>query len=161
MAYTSPDDVKAVLARDSSSASYTGADLSDSQLAIHIDSADAQIDAMLNNRYDVPFDPVPPQVHHLSTDIAAYLADLTYRGHKDYSSDLDPIYLRYRRATDMLTSLNTGVARIEQKSTSTETYNPYINNRTPQMFDLASFRLGYSESGRFGVTEYDPDYYRS
>ncbi|MGW1676030.1 phage protein Gp36 family protein [Saccharopolyspora sp. NPDC002376] len=107
-AYATPDNVRAVLARKPGEWAGTAAELSDEALTNQIKSAQAQVDGRLSVRYRVPFDPVPGLVADITRDIAAYLADLTYRQGLDYESDRDPVVLRYQQAIAMLERIATG-----------------------------------------------------
>jgi phage gp36-like protein len=87
--------------------------LTDAQISGDIANADAQIDAALGDRYTVPFPtPIPSLINMLSVDIAAYLGDLRFRGNKEFASELNPFYLRYQRATQMLTALESGTSSV-------------------------------------------------
>lgn len=89
----------------------TAADISDAQIETEIENAEGQIDSALAQRYPVPFDAgsVPSLVTQLTSDIAAYLSDLSYRGGagRQYDSKLNPLALRYERAVALLERLRT------------------------------------------------------
>lgn len=116
MGYTSVLAVRTVLdpaAPESSTA--TAASLPDAAIASSIASAQTEVDALLRSRYPVPFGDgrVPPLIADITTALAAYLVDLTFRKGLDYESDRDPVLLRYRRAHDLLTELATGRAALD------------------------------------------------
>lgn len=113
MPYTTPAAVREVLSRDGTTTG-TAASLTDQRLKEAIQSAEAQVNARLAGRYTVPFpdSDVPPLVVDITRDIAAYLADLTYRQGVDYESDSDPVLRRYQRATGLLTDLSHGRAEL-------------------------------------------------
>lgn len=113
MAYSTAAEVRLILVGVNSSPAtdydLTANQLSDAQVEAEIANADSQIDAMIGGRYTVPFEvPVPPLIHNLSIDIAAYLSDLRFRGAKEYANELNPFYLRYQRALQLLNSVAMG-----------------------------------------------------
>lgn len=85
-----------------------GSTLSDETIIEAIDQASSEIEGKLASRYTVPFEPVPPLIKALCVNIAAYLADLTFREVKDHQTELSPVYLRYQRAQAMLEQLQVG-----------------------------------------------------
>lgn len=108
-AYTTPEAVRAVLSRDSTNVGATASTLDEGKILTAIADATSQVDAALVQMYIIPFDPdVPALVSQITRDIAAYDADLVYRQNKDYSSNLDPVYLRYRKASNLLDQLRQG-----------------------------------------------------
>lgn len=133
MSYADQQKVREVL-RTTSSQSQTAESLTDGQIKQSISDADAQIDARLGDRYQVPFtSPVPSVVTHLSENIAAYLADLTYRQGKEYANELSPLYLRYQRAIQMLDRLAKGDDRLpddtsERAKSGSIVINPYFGD---------------------------------
>lgn len=107
-AYCTADDVRGVLARFiEKPAGTAGVERDADILAYQISAAQAEVDARLAGRYQVPFVTVPALVKSLTVDVAAYLATLTYRQSKDLAID-DPVRLRYQRALDMLKELAGG-----------------------------------------------------
>lgn len=110
MVYVSPENVRAVLAKSEDDYEGTAASLSDSKISEAIASAEAEVNARLSNRYRVPFvaETVPKLVSDITRDIAAYLADLVYRGEVDHSSENEPVLLRHRRAEALLKGLADG-----------------------------------------------------
>lgn len=133
MAYSTAAEVRLLLVgvNDSPATDYdlTADKLSDAQIEADIADADAEIDTALGDRYTVPFPtPIPSLVNSLSINIAAYLADLRFRGGKEYASELSPFYLRYQRARDLLDSLVSGAATIPGEDVEDEfgvVINPY------------------------------------
>jgi phage gp36-like protein len=111
--YTTKDAVRELLARDSASAG-TAASLGDPTIDDAIDSAGALIDSKLGTVYSVPFsqDPPPAMVVRIAKAVAAYEADLTFREVRDYASELNPVYLRYRDALTLLDQLQKGSATL-------------------------------------------------
>lgn len=108
MAYSTFEQVREVVARDPSQDEGTGASLADTTIMGYIAEADQEIDARLSSIYSTPFNPVPPLISQISRDIAAYLSDMTFREVRDYTSDLNPVLLRYKRAQDLLKLLVSG-----------------------------------------------------
>lgn len=106
--YASPDYLQEILARSWGVTGDTAASLHEEVLKNAIEEAEFEIDSRLRGRYTVPFDPVPGLIKVIATAIAAYSADLTFREVRDYSSELNPVLLRYDRAKMMLKSLASG-----------------------------------------------------
>lgn len=132
MAYSTADEVRLLLKGvDNSPATdydLTADKLSDSQIEADIVDADSEIDMALGDRYTVPFpSPVPSPINSLSINIGAYLADLRFRGGKEYASDLSPFYLRYQRARLSLNALAEGTATLPNTppGAGSEVINPY------------------------------------
>lgn len=146
MVYVQPDDVRAVLSSSAASVEGTAASLDNTQLQQAIDAAEAEIDARLSQRYEVPFvvATLPKLVKDIARDIAAYLADLVYRGNVDYSSDTDPVMLRYRRAEKLLEQLASGeiVVPTYGDPDVSEVVRPRIRNPyIGELFGLEDFHL--------------------
>ena len=86
MAYTTPDEVRAILSFVGPSDRGSPSGVSDEQLIAAIEDARVEVDVSLSVRYPVPFDdprhpeqvPVPAMVKRLNRDIAAHLATLTF-----------------------------------------------------------------------------------
>lgn len=154
--YAVADDVRAVVARSVSSTAGTAASsLGDAVLAAALDSAQAEVDARLAGRYQVPFFPgaVPSLVVSLTVDVAAYLATLTFRESTDLSVD-DPIRLRYARAQELLRQLGSGELDLPGVTSGGDTpatsgratvRNPYSG----RMFGLEDAGLGYDRDPRW------------
>lgn len=154
MAYCTPQDVRAVLARDVAVATGTAAELSDTAILAQIDAAQAEVDTRIANRYTVPFPaPVPALLKSMTIDVAAYLATLLYRQSKDIAQ-FDPIVLRYQRAKELLAQLADGTIDLPvtatpgdggaQPSGAARTRNPYTGN----LFGPDDWGLGYSQGRR-------------
>jgi phage gp36-like protein len=113
MGYAAVADVRAVLAKDQFHPESTAASLSDDQISEAIQDASDQVDAAIGFTYPTPFTltPYPRLVVQVTRDIAAYLADLTYRGTVDYATG-DPVVARYTRAQQVLKDLQSGAARL-------------------------------------------------
>lgn len=88
----------------------TAASLSNERIDAAIESAGHLIDAKLAVFYAVPFETTPALVTVIATALAAYDCDQTFREVRDYASELNPVYLRYREAQELLTQLQTGKA---------------------------------------------------
>lgn len=112
MSYAALADVRGVLAKDPFNAAANAASLDDDQIQLALDDATDQIDGAIGFTYPTPFStPYPRLVSQICRDIAAYLADLTYRGSKDYGNN-DPVVLRYQRALLNLKGLTDGSSRL-------------------------------------------------
>jgi phage gp36-like protein len=163
MAYTTPEAVQFVLARDLDQYDSTAASLETGQLEDAIRSAQAEVDARLAMQYKVPFNAFPnspPLVAEITRDIAAFLADLTYRQDVDYTSDNEPMLLRWRRAQGLLEMLVLGTITltgaetnptepVERPASTTTVHNKYQG----ELFGLSDFDLGWE---RRGYPEYWP-----
>jgi phage gp36-like protein len=112
--YTTKEKVREVLARTSVSLPGTAGSLSDATIEDAIAEAQSEIDSRLGILYTVPFvDPnVPALIQTMATAISAYRADLTFREVRDYSSELNPVYLRYRDAIELLDRIGAGKATL-------------------------------------------------
>jgi phage gp36-like protein len=111
--YTSADEVRLVLTRDLTSTKGNAAGLENATIEENINSACQRINGALSLRYVVPFsDPTPTLIRDISRDIAAYLSDLSYREIRDYSSELNPVYLRYKDALKLLEQIRIGQVNV-------------------------------------------------
>src|SRR5688500_4571406 len=108
--YTDVARVRALLARHVDSRPGTAGSIEESELELAIRAARTTIDAKLGVAYSVPFNPIPALIRDIATALAAWDADLTFREVRDYSSELNPVLLRYKWATDMLADLASGKA---------------------------------------------------
>jgi phage gp36-like protein len=106
--YATVGDVQEALAGDGDPHTVTAAALPLGRVAAAILSAESEVDARLAGRYRVPFDPVPQLVRDVTVGIAAYVADLGWRGGVDYESEQDPVLLAHARAQRLLTGLADG-----------------------------------------------------
>jgi phage gp36-like protein len=107
--YTTPAEVRLVLTRDLDQTAGNAASLSDATILSEIASAQQRVDGRLALVYQVPFaDPVPLLIRDITRDVAAYLSDLTFREVRDYGSELNPVYLRYKDALALLEQIATG-----------------------------------------------------
>lgn len=146
MAYSTVEEVRSLLVGvDNSPATdydLTANQLTDAQIELDIADADSEIDTALAERYTVPFPtPIPALINSLSINIAAYLADLRFRGGKEYASELSPYYLRYQRARTMLDAFAQGQGTIPggelpEIGDGSLVFNPYDGNlfRTKHIF---------------------------
>jgi phage gp36-like protein len=114
MPYTSPDQVRAVLSPDGTSADpSTAASFPDVVLQVSCGQAEDDIDTKLGGRYydntgDQVFpDPCPNIIADIATDIAAYLATVQLREGMAIPVT-DPVYQRWMRAVGILDDLGTG-----------------------------------------------------
>lgn len=165
MAYTTPEKVRGILKGFvealSPQAKRQADELDDAQIKYAISNAEAQINATLRSRYNVPFaDPAPDLIQVIATDIAAALADLTYRGATVYQSALHPMRLRYERANLLLSQVAGGSLSVYDVTEEAieGLYHPYpgdvllTTDVFPRGFNLV--RGGeYSETDRI---PYDP-----
>ncbi len=153
-AYTTSALVRGVLAKDSNTPDGTGAEMADSQIQAEIDAAQAEVDARLAGRYTTPFATAPPLVGSLTTDIAAYRANLRWRQSEDLTAE-DPMVLRYAAAQALLKDLASGLADLpgigsgdgNGDSGVATTRNPYAGS----MFTLRDFSLGYGYRDQIGA----------
>jgi phage gp36-like protein len=108
-AYTTPEKVRAILARDDSQVARTAASLGDDRITDAVQQASDVIDGYLGARYTVPFaSPVPSLISTIAEAVAAYRADLTFRQGTDYDSVLDPVYLRCKECLQQLADIRDG-----------------------------------------------------
>lgn len=124
--YTTRDVVRAALARTEDSYPGTAASLSDDEIDAAIIRAGGLIDSRLGIQYVVPFTqvPLPVIVVRIAVALAAFDADQTFREVRDYSSDLNPVYLRYTEAMKLLDQLAKGTATLPD-------YEPPDDGSTP------------------------------
>jgi phage gp36-like protein len=109
VAYTTPEKVRDLLARDVSQVSSTAASLDEPRILDAIAQATDIINGYLASRYSVPFtDPPPTLISTIAEAIAAYRADLAYRQGVDYDSELDPVYLRVKEVMQQLKDIRDG-----------------------------------------------------
>jgi phage gp36-like protein len=155
MAYATVANVRDRLVRDNGDTEGNAASLPDPKIQAAIDDAQAEIDSWLSGRYDPPFadGEVPALVHTLTIDIAAYLSDLTYRQAADFSSELDPVYLRYQRALKQLEKLADGTISLPDAPEVTPDPVPNeegfaVNKYSGDLFTPADFDMveTYDES---------------
>lgn len=107
--YTTKEAVRLVLARDLERVQGTAASLTDDATDDAIAEAGTTVNTQLAGRYDVPFEvPIPAAVGNITRDIAAWLCYLTFREVRDLNTELDPVYLRYKAANQLLLDLRDG-----------------------------------------------------
>jgi phage gp36-like protein len=149
--YVRPAEVQLILARSQDEFASTAASLSTPQLEEAIKGAEAEVNSRLAVQYVVPFaetPATPPLVSQITRDIAAFLADLNYRQDTDYTSDNEPMLLRYRRAQELLGMLVdgsvvlTGVDVNSSPESRAETNTSHLNPYQGQLFGLCDFDLG-------------------
>lgn len=103
------DKVRIALARDLTDVQGTAASLPDPQIQDAIAEATSRVDGRLSQLYLVPFaDPAPELVQTITRDLAAFAADLVFREVRDYSSNLNPVYIRYQEALGLLKEIAEG-----------------------------------------------------
>lgn len=151
--YVTAEDVRLVIARDETEYPNTAASLDNDKLNEAIDSAANEVNSRLSGQYEVPFDvppDTPPLIIEIVRDIAAFLADLTYRQDVDYTTGNEPMLLRYQRAIDLLTRLENGTMvlvgvptkpDVPQARSRSSVRNPYEG----KLFGLEDFNLGYED----------------
>lgn len=110
MAYANREDVRRLLVgARTDTQNRTPNVLDNDQIDDDINSTEAQINVSLNRRYEVPFvEPIPAMIKFITIDIAAYLADMRFRGSREYSGNTHPMQLRYDRARRLLDDLGSG-----------------------------------------------------
>lgn len=109
--YIAPQDLRDALA-GTENLPGTAATLGDDDLRDAIRRAQAEVDARLQTRgYAAPFTDPPDLVIDITTDIAAYLATLTYRRGEPINRD-EPIALAYTRAETLLGQISSGAATL-------------------------------------------------
>jgi phage gp36-like protein len=109
--YTDIPRVRSAVTRAADTAGTAGG-VAEATLEQAIRTAQSTIDSRLGNLYVVPFNPVPPLIRDIATALAAYDADLTFREVRDYSSELNPVLLRYKWASGLLTDIAKGTATL-------------------------------------------------
>ncbi len=131
------------------------------------------MDAKLAVRYPTPFDdprypaeiPIPPLVHQITTNIAAFLATLTFlRGAP--LEPTSPVALRYTRAQAMLTGIQNGQIPLdlpagvdaEQPGETVDGGATVVNTYDGVMFSPLDFNISRAlPQGRRRVGEGFPD----
>lgn len=149
--YATPADVRTVLTADDTDLTGTAAGMVDVKLQVEIDAAQAEVDARLAGRYAVPFVVVPPLVHSITVDIAAYRANLMYRRSQDLTAE-DPMVLRYTNAQTLLGLLASGAADLpgvgSGDGNSTGGTATVRNQYEGKLFSPDDLGLGYASSRR-------------
>lgn len=141
MAYSIVQDVRLVLrgfadphlAEDPD---YTPAMLDDAQIEWAISDADSQIDSILRSIYMVPLpDPLPDIIVTLSTNMAAVLSDIMWRGSREYANELAPPRIMWDRCTRILTNIGRGSVQLynvgegpEKVGNESVVINPYAGD---------------------------------
>lgn len=110
--YTDPARVRALVSRNADANPGTAGSVQAATIELAIDSARSIIDSKLSTLYVVPFNPVPRLVQDIATAFAAFDADMTFREIRDYSSELNPVYLRYKQMSALLDQLQAGKATL-------------------------------------------------
>lgn len=115
MGYANREDVRRLLVGARSDEQNRTPDVLDNdQIDDDIAAAEAQVNVSLDRRYTVPFvTPIPAMIKFITIDIAAYLADMRYRGSREYAGNTHPMQLRYDRARRLLDDLGSGRRLLE------------------------------------------------
>lgn len=157
--YTTPPAVRDAVAASTGGSNDPGsaASLSDAQIQEAIDNAGAQVDGALAIKYGLPLAaPVPQLVVSLTTDIAAYLATLTWRRNRNTPA-LAPIQLRYDRAVALLAQLVAGTIELPIGESAPSAGSAW--NTSPDTFWLGGELFprpwyGPHEAGGAGSSDY-------
>lgn len=111
--YAELTKVREMLSRTEDSRPGTAGSLPDATIEAAILTASRKINARLGTLYITPFSaPYPELIVEITEALAAFDADLTFREVRDYSSELNPVYLRYKEADALLTQLQKGTATL-------------------------------------------------
>lgn len=144
MPYTTLQAVRDVIAGQEDVMDGTAASLSDTIMSEKIAAAQAQVDEALRGNYTVPFTDgdVPESIQDITTAIAAYLCDLSYRQNKAYTTSQTPVLLGYQRAVSRLQALSSGTSWLDGKYSEGGTHDDDVAvvNQYPQpMFQACNF----------------------
>lgn len=163
MTYAAPSDIRLAVAPDGSS-SGTCAELDDEQLQVHIQSAQALVDAYTGVAF-LDWN-VPVIIKELAITLGAYYATLAYRKGKALEAT-HPVYLRYQDAQHTLQGIKSGQLNFEP-ATRTDTdatpvrAKPKVNNAwrsSAELFPMKDFGMkvvgGEDDNEGYMVTE-DP-----
>lgn len=129
--YTDATRVRALITRTAGISPGTAGSVDAGQIELGIRTAASTIDSKLSSLYRVPFNPVPSLIVDIATAIAAWSADLTFREVRDYNSDLNPVLLRYKWASDLLAELQSGKATLPDYQTPDPDPGPVDNPYDP------------------------------
>lgn len=146
--YATTADVRLIVARDPDKLRGSAATITEQQLQLCINMAQAEIDGRLRPRYVVPFeDPVPELVHSLAIDVAAYHAGLTFYQEKDMQ-DTDPIVRRYKWACCILKDIASGFVVLntdgaEKTAATTSWYGPSVDPHGGYGWLTSEFEVDY------------------
>ena len=157
MPYTSPDQVRAVLSPDGSSADpSTAASLDDATLQVSCDQAQDDIDSKLGGRFydntgpQVFPDPCPNIIADLATDIAAYLATVQYREGTPMLAT-DPVMQRYNRAVKLVQELATGQRAVFVAGQELAASMDTVSHVNPgPLFSPSDYGIGFRRYSRDG-----------
>lgn len=134
MAYCAIEDVELILKGVSGDLPAAADKLDDAQIQQSIDDAGKEVDLALSNFYVTPVvtehEPTIEVLKHITANIAAYLADLTFRMSKEYGSGANPLRLRYTRARALLNGILEGkyrlmVPEVDLQTGTSVVINPY------------------------------------
>ncbi len=145
MSYCLAADVRNVLDPDGDEGTMTSAaGMSDDQLSVAIEEAQAEVDGRIGARYAavLPLSPVPLIVKNATRDIAAYKATLTYLQGQPIGNT-DPVWLRYQDAKALVIGIATGAVTIPNgaggvtaEDTSGEPGGTVVNQYDGDLFTL-------------------------
>ena len=107
--YTDPEKVRQLISRSVGYQGSTAASLDDTIILQAIADAEGEVDGVLRKSWTLPLStPVPQLVVTITEAIAAYNADLVFRGATPYRDERSPIYLRLKRAHELLKMVDDG-----------------------------------------------------
>lgn len=140
MAYCTTAGVRLALVADGVSLDpATAASMDDTAILPACGAASDEVDARLGVLYSVPFVAPPQVVIDLATDLAAYLATLTFRKGMPLDGS-HPVALRYARARSLLLDLARGNAQLPALAPQPPG-TPVVSNPTPRLFGRRDFDL--------------------
>lgn len=144
--YATAEQVRSVLARDLNRPGAPElAALDDSEIDAAVGSAQAEVEARTSGVYSPPtlLEDVPRLIVDCTVDIAAYLLVLRYTPGELPDSDVTA--LRYQRALNLLTGIQSGVVDLPTPPAGVPTppTGAVINPYEGRLFDLDTWELGY------------------
>lgn len=147
--YITADDVRECV-RGSAPDTGTAAQLDDEAINKAIAAQQAVVESYCRATWED--DAAPPMVRSLVRDLAAYDATLVYRRSKDLS-DMDPIYLRYKSARQILTDIAAGRIQVEpdpdDPGTSGGGRATVVNPYEGHLFDRTDVGLHQTRRGHY------------
>lgn len=155
--YVHESEVQTILARDLARLGGNAASINEAEIRENIARAEAEVNGRLATSYTTPFvEPVPEMIKDITSSIACYLSVLTYRENRDFQTEMNPVLLRYQRASELLTGLATGSIQIPPEGTTPDvgigTRIVSSVNR-PRLFSDTDFDIHYP-----GVARGEPDF---
>lgn len=134
MLYCEVEDVELIVKGTSGDLPAAADKLEPEQIQQAIDDAENEVNLALSNFYVTPVvtdhEPTIAVLKHITANIAAYLADLTFRMSKEYGSGANPLRLRYTRARSLLDGVLSGryrlmVPEVNLQTGTSAVINPY------------------------------------